>query len=53
MLEQIVIPDQSAPEEKSDLCCKYLFFNTIFLTPNHARGNSLDTDQTTPEGTVW
>ena len=24
MPEQIVLPDQTAPEEKSDLCCYYL-----------------------------
>ena len=29
MPEQIVIPDQTAPEEKSDLCCHYLFILSL------------------------
>ena len=29
MPEQRVIPDQTAPEEKSDLCCHYLFILSL------------------------
>ena len=29
MPEQRVIPDQTSPEEKSDLCCHYLFILSV------------------------